>query len=206
MTTPKFHTKTPIHIFPGSGKTIGICSIDVAISKNPFCREMSKIKAHVCYKCYRQKVRGGKRMQAKLIENYDLLSETLLDDADIPVIYQDVCIINRVGDLVNRTHLENIIQIAKKNPHCVFMLSTKRIDIVSPIRSFMPGNIRVIYSNIFEDTPISTKRAGFDGVHNIITPMFVATHPTITINCTTKCRLCMRCFKPNSDIINELVS
>lgn len=185
---------------------IGIWSIDVSITANPFCREMSKIPQHVCYQCWRQKTRGGDRTDMKLRENAALLSGRLLRDDEVPIIYQDVFRFNRIGELINRTHLENLILIANKNPHCEFTLFTKRIDIVKPMRAYIPQNIRVIFANIFIDNPITIDQSGFDGVHNVVTPPYIAAHPLFRINCTQKCRLCMRCFGSGrgAGLINEL--
>ena len=67
----------------------------------------------------------------------------------LPTILDAFFRFNAHGELINLTHLENLVRIAKKNPHCNFALWTKRNDLI--VKYFKtrdkPKNFILVYSN-----------------------------------------------------------
>jgi hypothetical protein len=185
------YTKSPIHITQGTGKMIGIVSINSSTLANPFCEKMSANPAFICSKCYANRFESMySALHQCLMSNSELLSNAILADEDIPIVFQDVCRLHSYGELINETHFRNFCKIAEHNPHCLFTLWTKRLNLIDIRR---PSNLRVIYSNPKIDDPFDQTPFGADGVFNVISANYALEH-SITPNCRGSCRMCMRCY------------
>ena len=88
-------------------------------------------------------------MQPALQRNSERLANKVLDYDLLPTILDAFFRFNAHGELINLTHLENLVRISKKNPHCSFALWTKRNDLV--VKYFKtrekPSNFILVYSN-----------------------------------------------------------
>lgn len=197
------YTKSPIHITQGTGKMLGIVSINSSTLSNPFCQKMHENQALICARCYaNQFEKAYSSLRGYLESNSHILSSAPLSDEDIPIIYQDVCRIHSFGELMNQTHFDNIVRIAIKNSHCLFTLWTKRLNLISPNR---PSNLNVIYSNPKLDSPISTVPSGVDGIFNVVTAEYAIAH-NIKSNCPGHCRMCMKCYRSSpAGVIYEIL-
>lgn len=148
-------------------------------------------------------------LEKKLIYNTELLSNPLYEPEFINHAFLRF---HSFGELANSTMLHNMIKLAKFNPHCQFVLWTKRIDIIRAYYKdrFYPDNFRVIYSNPRIDSPMTESDIpeGFHAVFNVFSAEYAIQH-NIDINCSGKsCQTCMNCYKsvkmPNK-IINEVI-
>lgn len=191
MAKTSLYSNSPIHITVGTGKMQGIVSINSSTLANPFCKKMSANPTFICSKCYANRFESiYPALRRCLIKNSELLSTAILADEDIPTIFQDVCRIHSYGELINEVHYRNLCKIAEHNPHCLFVLWTKRLNLIDIRR---PSNLRVIYSNPRIDEPIDTTPFGADGVFNVISANYALEH-SITPNCRGSCRMCMQCY------------
>jgi hypothetical protein len=89
--------------------------------------------------------------------------------------------------------MQNLINIAKKNPHTTFGLWTKRLSIVLAFEKV--ENIKYIYSVSKVDAKKYKK-----WVLNYFDKVFMATTSKEGNNCTTNCMSCMLCYTDN-DVI-----
>lgn len=203
MSNSNPYTKSPIHITQGTGKMLGIVSINSSTLSNPFCQKMKDKPGLICGKCYARTYESiYSALRGYLESNSRILSSAPLSDEDIPVIYQDICRVHSFGELQNEMHLENICRIAIKNSHCLFTLWTKRLNLISPNR---PSNLNVIYSNPKLDSPISAVPLGVDGVFNVLTAEYAISH-NIKSNCPGHCRMCMKCYRSSpAGVIYEIL-
>ena len=151
-------------------------------------------------------------MQPALQRNSDALSQSILDDADIPFYIHAFMRINAHGELINDTHFRNIVLIARKNPHCTFALWTKRKDIVNRVayhednhKAFangmdLPNNLILVYSNPTINKVMYEPPRHFHKVFNNVE----YEHKTDEQNCTgQKCKDCLLCYK--LDTTNTIV-
>jgi hypothetical protein len=195
-----------------SGKLAGIRSINTSPVDNPFCIKMSKNPNTICSKCYSiRMIESGYRKNCLPAWRRmgEILSSDLLDVSEIRPCKTDLIRFSSHGELINLTHLENLIQIAKVNSQSVCCLFTKRKDILSQLKQDIPANMLIVYSNPIIDHPLYTadipEKA--DKVFNVFTKKY-AEENKIDINCGKKrCKDCLYCythrFTPN--VINELI-
>ena len=198
-----------------SGKLKGIQSINTNSLSNPYCIERSKNPKSICSRCYSNtflKLREG--LKNHLEHNSKLLSSKILPKKDLPLINALYFRFQSFGDLINMTHLRNLVRIARKNPKVNFALWTKRTDLIKQYLYHFdilndiefPPNIIVIYSNPMLDAPMFEVPNGFDKVFQVFNRDFVEKE-IIFINCgANNCLECKKCYEFNNTyIINELV-
>ena len=194
-----------IKISEMTGKLTDIPAINTNTLTNSFCTKMhaKKHPKNICGVCYSQRML--KTYRANCAEswqgNSDLLSHSIIDEEDLPVINSHSFRFNGHGELINLTHYFNIVRICKRNPNCSFALWTKRLDIIK--RAFntinpngiKPDNLILIYSNPRVDSILEHHPEYFDKVFN----------NTSTIserdNCSgRKCIECMQCYRKDSGV------
>ena len=195
-----------------TGKMQGIRSINSNPLSNPFCIHMSKKENSICSKCYsRDMLLSGFRKSC--IQPWEdmgkLLSEDLLDISEIkPCPNTKYIRFSSAGELINLTHFENFIQIAKVNNQSVCTLFTKRKDILRQLKQEIPQNMIVVYSNPYLDRPLYEKDIPekANKIFNVFTREYANEHG-ISINCgSKKCKECMVCYSQNNiNVINELI-
>ena len=170
-----------IHISKLNGKLKDFQAISVNTVSNTFCQVMHNTKRDdiICRKCYSfatlESKRFGSNLEKALQRNSDLLSKPLDEDC-IPFINAAYFRFDAHGELINCTHFENLILIAKHNPHCKFALWTKRKDIVNLVKYNMeqdntpfPDNLILVWSNPIVDDVHWRPPANFDYVFNNVT-------------------------------------
>lgn len=195
-----------VHITKHTGKMNGFESISTNNLSNPYCKLMSSIKTTICYKCYANKLCNLRPSLAdKLEQNSKELSEKVLDVKDLPIVNRLYFRFNSFGELINRTHLTNLVNICKVNPRTMFTLWTKRISIVKDLEK--PKNLLLIYSNpIVDNVPnINNLPNVFDKVFSVYTKEFVNEYE-LEINCQKRCLNCLKCYTKNKiKYISELI-
>ena len=170
-----------VHISNLNGKLQDFQAISVNTLTNEFCQDMHNTKRSdvICKKCYSfatlESKRFGSNLENALQRNSDLLSKPLDKDC-IPFINAAYFRFNAHGELINRTHFENYILIARHNPNCRFALWTKRKDIVNLVKRDMkqnsdefPNNLILVWSNPVVDDVHWTPPRNFNYVFNNVT-------------------------------------
>ena len=200
-----------IHLSKMTGKLEDFVAISTNTVTNDFCKkryEEAKVKndkagkvVDICGVCYSQTMLATyrKNMQGALQRNSDLLSTTVIPEEDLPTFLHAFLRIDAHGELINETHLVNIVNIAKHNPHCAIALWTKRTDLVKPFfdKNEKPANLILIYSNPKVGTILSKPPKHFDRTfNNVLEDEHVEQQ-----NCTgQKCKNCMLCYTLNNGV------
>ena len=201
-----------IHLSKMTGKLDGLHAISTNTVTNKFCQKMNSSNKdnQICTICYSHNMLKSyrKNMQPALQRNSDALSQSILDDADIPFYIHAFMRINAHGELINDTHFINIILIARKNPHCNFALWTKRKDIINRVayhednhKAFangmdLPSNLILVYSNPTINKVMYEPPKHF---HKVFNNVEYDEHKTGEINCFRKCIDCMLCYHRDND-------
>lgn len=200
-----------IHFSKMTGKLDGLQAVSTNTVTNDFCKkryEEAKVKnekagkvVDICGVCYSQTMLATyrKNMQNALQRNSDLLSTTILPYEDLDNLLVAFLRIDAHGELINETHLINIVNLAKKNPHCAIALWTKRTDLVKPFfsKNEKPANLILIYSNPKVGTIMAKPPRFFDRTfNNVLEDEHVEKQ-----NCTgQKCKDCMLCYTLNNGV------
>lgn len=188
----------------GHGKIEGINSINTNSLNNPYCIQMSKNKDSICSKCYSNRSLKFRTFLKQSLEKNDIcLSETKLKLSEIPIINALYFRFNSFGELINKIHYYNLIQICKKNPLTTFSLWSKRKDLILVYKQ--PKNLILIYSELLINSLNKEIPEGFDKMFSVFTKSF-AKENKIRINCKNSCINCLKCYTFNEiKYIKELV-
>jgi hypothetical protein len=189
-----------IHISKMTGKLDGFKAISSNTITNPYCikQNASVDESNICTKCYSHTMLKSyrKNMQASLERNSQALSNDLIPIEQLPMIMEAFFRFNAHGELINETHLINLVNISIKNPHCNFALWTKRNDIITKYFSNndKPSNLILIYSNSKISKVMGKPPKFFDKTfNNVLENEFVESQ-----NCTgQQCKNCLLCYKKN---------
>lgn len=196
----KGNAMNKVHISKMTGKLQGLQAISTNTVTNKFCNKQNASKNNdvICKHCYSHSMLNTyrKNMQDCLQRNSDTLSLADLEDVDIPRINQLYMRFNAHGELINETHLKNLIKICVKNPNVFFTLWSKRKDII--IKYFdkigmRPRNLKLVFSNSIINTIIDPPKY-FDSTFNNVDQDYMKEKQ----NCTgQKCIDCLLCYTHN---------
>jgi len=182
-----------------TGKLTGFKAINTNTVTNEFCQKMNKTDS-ICGSCYSMAMLQGSRKncQPAWQNNSELLSQSLLDARQLPVINERYFRFHGHGELINQTHFDNLCRIAEHNPATTFALWTKRRNLIGGDK---PSNLILIYSNPTIDRVMAKPPKGFDKVFNNVAS------PRANENCTgQKCADCLECYRfEGSSVIIERV-
>ena len=183
-----------LHISKMSGKLAGIPAYNTNTTSNEFCIRQKDTDT-ICGKCYSHRMLATYRKSCiPAFERNSVAFAELIDWADLPVINAAFVRFNGHGELINSNHYQNIIRLAKKNPHTTFTLWTKRASLVRN-GGAVPDNLILVFSNPTIDNVISVPR-GFHKVFNN-----VSKDSSESQNCTgRKCLDCLACYRKDSNI------
>ena len=194
--------KSPVHFSTMTGKLDGLTAINTNTVTNEFCQSMFNAEnaSVICRDCYSMAMLKGSRKncQPSFQRNSDLLAERLLESHEIPRTNQAWIRLHGHGELINSTHLHNLIRIAESNPQTTFALWTKRKSIVGPYARAgrIPGNLILIYSNPSTDRPMLEPPKYFHKVFNNVRSEHAGE------NCTgQKCITCLKCYQFESETV-----
>jgi hypothetical protein len=186
-----------IHISVMTGKLDGLRAISTNTRTNDYCikQNASKDPNNICTKCYSHTMLSSyrKNMQPALQRNSDALSMRILAPHELPRIMDSVFRFDAHGELINATHLHNLVLIAEHNPGTAFALWTKRNDIVRTyfdVRA-KPANLILIYSNPKISSIMKRPPKHFDRTfNNVLEHEYVERQ-----NCTgQQCKDCLLCY------------
>ena len=177
----------------GSGKMLGIPSLNTDTPSNKFCQGMYNSKQDIiCNKCYSMSMLNTfrKNCRPKFINNSKYLSEKIHPREYLPICPSNVGRFHSHGELINSIHLENIMNICLNQPMTTFTLWTKRSNIVSRVlkNRDKPKNLILVYSNKYIDKLDVKLPKHFDKVFNNVSSK------TSDVNCKGKCLDCMKCY------------
>ena len=186
-------------------------SLSTCCATNENCKKYAQIEGSVCQKCYAMRM-------AKRYENFEqcfeknakIISEVLLDKAELPKINASFFRLEAFGDLINETHVKNFFNICKYNEDTHFALWTKNPKLIQNVikEGFCkPDNLKIIVSSLFLNNVADYNDMDFiDKVFTVFTKEYVKEND-IKINCgDKKCIDCKLCYKDNDiKYINELV-
>jgi len=188
-----------------TGKMAGMPAITSSMLCNENCQKLSGIKGSVCEKCYTKKYLSCRPSVEKCYEdNTKLLSESIIPIKQLPFINAAMCRFETFGDIVNATHLQNYINLVKKNNHCKFCLFTKNYTVVfNYFKSHkQPKNLSIVISSLFLNEPFNvTEITDLELINLKIFTVYTKTYAHkngVVINCgKTRCIDCQRCYKKN---------
>lgn len=174
-----------------TGKMSGIPSLNTDTTTNEFCKKMSKTDT-ICGSCYswRMMTTIRKNCQPRWKLNSDYLSAKVHDRDYLPKVDSIVARFNAHGELINREHLLNLINVCINQPLTTFTLFTKRKDIVQDVfkEIVIPSNMILVYSNSIVDKVMKRVPKYFHKVFNVVTK------DSEIVNCRGKCITCMKCY------------
>ena len=190
-----------LKITVGTGKLEDVRSLNTSPLSNSFCMKMSKGNS-VCSKCYSIKSLKTYRKGCDKAwdRNGDILTEKVYPVEEMPFLNDAIFRIHSHGELINETHLENVYNLARRNPQTTISIFTKRKDLVAKVKD-RPENVILVYSNPVMDRVMETPPPNFHKVFNVVTQ-----REGNNVNCgARKCANCQICYKFNSpDVVVEL--
>ena len=191
-----------------SGKLKELQAINTNTLTNDYCKRMNGCKNDkvICTMCYSHYMLSTfrKNCTGAFQHNSNMLSTKILDDKSFPKFSDknDIIRLHAHGELINTTHMYNLITMVNLNPTKMFSLYTKRADIINKVFNHMnkPINLILVYSNPIIDKPMTTIPNHFDKVFNVLKQKHQE-----KINCGAKnCNTCRLCYKKGgTNIIYE---
>lgn len=191
-----------------TGKMTGMPAITSSMLCNEHCQKLSNIIGTVCEKCYTMKyLKSRPAVEKCYAENTELLTSSVIPIKQLPFINATMCRLETFGDIVNATHLQNYINLIKKNNHCMFSLFTKNYTVVFDYFKThkQPKNLSLVISSLLLDEPF-----GLEFLPEYLTNVKIFTvyskpfakGNNITINCgKNRCVDCRRCYTKNKNPI-----
>ena len=192
-----------VHISIMTGKLDGLRAISTNTRTNDYCikQNASGDPTNICTKCYSHTMLSSyrKNMQPALERNSQALSTRVLTQAELPRVMDSVFRFDAHGELINETHLLNLVAICEYNPATSFALWTKRNDIVSKYfrTRAKPANMILIYSNPKISHIMAKPPKFFDRTfNNVLEHEYVERQ-----NCTgQQCKDCLLCYTPGNGV------
>ena len=198
-----------------TGKMTGMPAITTSMLCNEHCQKLSQIIGTVCEKCYTMKyLKSRPAVEKCYAENTELLTSSIIPIKQLPFINAAMCRLETFGDIVNATHLQNYINLIRKNNHCMFSLFTKNYTVVFEYfkKHKQPKNLSIVISSLLLNEPFDVSFLKETALTNI--KIFtVYTKPfakgnSVIINCgKTRCIDCRRCYTKTKEpiYISELL-
>lgn len=197
-----------------TGKMAGMYSISTACTLNEYCIRRSKNPDSICANCFAQSMFKNpwyKWTLKRCEHNTHVLTTSILDVDDLPLINAFAFRFESFGDLQNSTQCINYFNICRLNPRVTFALWTKNPFIIAnAIRDghAKPANLIIIYSSPLKDKPVSLAKIQsvfpfVDKVFTVWTTKDKAAKHNVSINCGARaCLKCLRCYTNGGD--NEI--
>ena len=160
-----------------TGKMAGMSAITSSMLCNEYCEKLRSIPGTVCGKCYTLKYLQSRPSVDKCYrENTELLTKSVIPIHQLPFINAAMCRLETFGDIVNATHLQNYINLRKKNSHCMFSLFTKNYTVVFQYFKThkQPKNLSIVISSLFLNEPFDISKVKDLGLTNLKIFTFVS--------------------------------
>ena len=193
-------------------KMKGIYSLSSSSDVNPHCKKFREVEGSVCQKCYAQRTMFYRRsLKEPLSENTWILTETLLEKEQIPLISTLLFRFESMGELINATQVMNYFRIAAANPDVKCALWTKLPGIIQEALDMgarKPRNLQIVQSSLMLNHPSAPTHTFVDKVFTVYTREFLQEHPEVKINCGARsCLNCRLCYTRQKSLtfVNELL-
>ena len=191
-----------------TGKMKGMVVITTSMTNNPNCEKCSHIHGSICEHCYSKKALSYRpNVKDRYELNGKILSSAILPDEELPILNAPYVRFESHGDLINETHLENYINICKKNRYTHFALWTKNYNLIlNYFKSHKkPSNLNIVISSLMLNVPISPKRFDALGLNVKTFTVYDKEHAEhVDINCGGRCCLtCLKCYTSRCKTIKE---
>lgn len=191
-----------------TGKMTGMPAITTSMLCNAHCQKLSNIIGTVCEKCYTMKyLKSRPAVEKCYAENTDLLTTSIIPIKQLPFINAAMCRLETFGDIVNTTHLQNYVNLIKKNNHCMFSLFTKNYTVVFDYFKThkQPKNLSIVISSLIINEPFELEFIP-DYLTNVkiftVYSKPFAKGNNVAINCgKNRCVDCRRCYTKNKNPI-----
>ena len=191
-----------------TGKMTGMPAITTSMLCNAHCQKLSNIIGTVCEKCYTMKyLKSRPAVEKCYAENTDLLTSSIIPIKQLPFINAAMCRLETFGDIVNTTHLQNYVNLIKKNNHCMFSLFTKNYTVVFDYFKThkQPKNLSIVISSLIINEPFELEFIP-DYLTNVkiftVYSKPFAKGNNVAINCgKNRCIDCRRCYTKNKNPI-----
>ena len=191
-----------------TGKMTGMPAITTSMLCNAHCQKLSNIIGTVCEKCYTMKyLKSRPAVEKCYAENTDLLTTSIIPIKQLPFINAAMCRLETFGDIVNTTHLQNYVNLIKKNNHCMFSLFTKNYTVVFDYFKThkQPKNLSIVISSLIINDPFELEFIP-DYLTNVkiftVYSKPFAKGNNVAINCgKNRCVDCRRCYTKNKNPI-----
>ena len=188
-----------------TGKMANMPAITSSMLCNENCKKLMQIQGSVCEKCYTKKYLASRpSVDTCYKENSALLSSSIIPKNQLPFINAAYCRLESFGDIINATHLQNYINLIKKNNHCTFSLFTKNYTVVFDYFKThrQPNNLSIVLSSLMLNTPFDVTKCQEIGLRNLkIFTVYTkpyAKENGVIINCgKNRCIDCLRCYTKN---------
>ena len=191
-----------------TGKMTGMPAITTSMLCNAHCQKLTNIIGTVCEKCYTMKyLKSRPAVEKCYAENTDLLTSSIIPIKQLPFINAAMCRLETFGDIVNTTHLQNYVNLIKKNNHCMFSLFTKNYTVVFDYFKThkQPKNLSIVISSLIINEPFELEFIP-DYLTNVkiftVYSKPFAKDNNVAINCgKNRCIDCRRCYTKNKNPI-----
>ena len=188
-----------------TGKMAGMPAITSSMLCNEYCERLRSIPNTVCEKCYTLKYLQARPSVDKCYrENTELLTKGIIPIHQLPFINATMCRLESFGDIINATHLQNYINLIKKNNHCMFALFTKNYTVVFDYFKThkQPKNLSLVISSLLLNQPFDVSFLKDINLTNVkiftVYSKPYAKGNGVIINCgKNRCIDCQRCYKKN---------
>ena len=187
-----------------TGKMTGMPAITSSMLCNEHCQKLSNIIGTVCEKCYTVKyLKSRPAVEKCYADNTELLTSSLIPIKQLPFINAAMCRLETFGDIVNTTHLQNYINLIKKNNHCMFSLFTKNYTVVFDYFKAhkQPKNLSIVISSLILNEPFELEFLPQNLTNVKIFTVYTKPYAkgnNVIINCgKNRCVDCKRCYSKN---------
>ena len=153
-----------------TGKMAGMPAITSSMLCNEYCERLRSIPGTVCEKCYTLKYLQSRPSVDKCYrKNTELLTKSIIPIHQLPFINAAMCRLESFGDIVNATHLQNYVNLIKKNSHCMFSLFTKNYTVVFQYFKAhkQPKNLSIVISSLLLNQPFDVTNLADANLTNV---------------------------------------
>lgn len=184
-----------------SGKMAGVNCLSTSNLANPFCAARKKDPDCICSKCFADTTcKRYTALNRNMIRNTEILTSTLFDISEMPIVTGPIFRLESFGDLVNPLQCVNYFRLCKANPGVRFALWTKNPGFVRQALQVeeKPTNLVILLSSAKIGVKASAEKWPFiDKTFTVYRKDGIAPE---MINCGARsCITCQRCYNRETE-------
>lgn len=184
-----------------SGKMSGVNCLSTSNLANPFCAARKKDRDCICSKCFADTTcKRYAALNRNMIRNTEILTSTLFDVSEMPIVTGPIFRLESFGDLVNPLQCVNYFRLCKANPGVRFALWTKNPGFVRQALQVeeKPANLVILLSSAKIGVKASAEKWPF--IDKTFTVYRKGEMPPEMINCGARsCITCQRCYSRDTE-------